>query len=79
MLLYDPTRRTRPLAARDPIRGEILDMEHLGALAEELAESHRVSNRGKGARVIMSRVRSNGRALLNSYRSTARAIRAFWL
>src|SRR5882724_9298914 len=74
MLVDNASSGTGTFAAGDPISGEILDNEHLEALARTLAHFHRLTKRGRSGREIMARVRANGRALLAAYRSTARAI-----
>ena len=74
MLLQSPNREPPLFVSTLPISGEILDGEHLQALARRLAETHRLSGERGSGRDILARVRANGRALLTSYRSTARAI-----
>ncbi len=59
----------------EPIRAELFSVERLEQHGETLAVAQRVTDRPGRGRPMAPRVRDNGRALLDAYRSIAGAIR----
>lgn len=60
----------------EPIRAELFGPERLEQHAESLAASDRVTEKPTRGRELLSRVRHNGRGLLDAYRSSVEAVRA---
>jgi cyclic beta-1,2-glucan synthetase len=58
----------------EPIRSELFSLERLEQHAESLAAAQTVTEEMSRGRPLIPRVLDNGRVLLNSYRSIARAI-----
>jgi cyclic beta-1,2-glucan synthetase len=58
----------------EPIRSELFSLERLEQHAESLAAAQAVTKEISRGRPLIPRVLNNGRVLLNSYRSIARAI-----
>src|SRR5579862_2632055 len=58
----------------EPIRSELFSLERLEQHAESLAAAQVITNKPDRGRPLIPRVMDNGRVLLNSYRSIARAI-----
>jgi cyclic beta-1,2-glucan synthetase len=59
----------------EPVRAELFGLERLEQHAESLAAAQTVTNDTNQARPLIPRVAENGRVLLESYRTIARAIR----
>jgi cyclic beta-1,2-glucan synthetase len=59
----------------EPIRAELFSLERLEQHAESLAAAQTITGEAKRGRPLIPRVMDNGRVLLESYRSIARAIR----
>ena len=59
----------------EPIRSELFSSERLEQHGESLAAAQRVTTIPRKGRPLLPRVLDNGRVLLESYRSTAQAIR----
>ena len=59
----------------EPIRAELFGAERLEQHAESLAEAQIVTGNPRGGRLLTPRVLKNGRVLVESYRTIARAIR----
>ena len=59
----------------EPIRAELFSVERLEQHAESLAAAQRVTDDPGHGRPLAPRIRDNARALLDSYRSLAEAIR----
>ena len=62
-------------AAEEPIRAELFSIERLEQHAESLAAAQPVTTRAKTGRQLATRLRENGRILLDAYRAIAVAIR----
>ena len=58
-----------------PIRGELFSVERLEQFAETLAATHAVRPGARRGKPLLPRLEENGRVLLASYRSIAKAIR----
>jgi hypothetical protein len=61
--------------ADEPIRAELFSIERLEQHAESLAAAQPVTTRPKTGRRLTSRLRENGRVLLDAYHSIASALR----
>jgi len=59
----------------EPIRAELFSIERLEQHAESLAAAQRVTTMPRKGRRLLPRVLDNGRVLLESYRTTAQAMR----
>jgi cyclic beta-1,2-glucan synthetase len=59
----------------EPIRAELFSLERLEQHAESLAAAQAITGKASRGRPLIPRVVDNGRVLLESYRSIARAIR----
>ncbi len=59
----------------EPIRAELFSLERLEQHAESLAAAQVVTSEDRRGRPLIARVVDNGRVLLDSYRSIARAIK----
>ena len=59
----------------EPIRAELFSLERLEEHAESLAAAQVVTSKASRGRPLIARVVDNGRVLLDSYRSIARAIK----
>src|SRR5512132_280050 len=62
-------------ALEEPIRAELFSAERLEQHAESLAAAQRVTTTPRKGRPLLPRVLDNGRVLLESYRTVAKAIR----
>jgi cyclic beta-1,2-glucan synthetase len=62
-------------AAEEPIRAELFSIERLEQHAESLAAAQPVKTRSNTGRRLATRLRENGRVLLDAYRAIAVAIR----
>jgi len=64
-----------PRDPEEPIRSELFSIERLEQHAESLAAAQRVTPRPGAGRPLATRLRDNGRVLLEAYRAIAEAIR----
>ncbi|HEU4765681.1 MAG TPA: hypothetical protein VFT93_08545, partial [Candidatus Eisenbacteria bacterium] len=71
----DPSRRA-PGSDREPLRGELLSVEHLEERARVLAASYTVArNPRRRARRLLPRLHENARVLRHAYRELANDVR----
>ncbi|HEY6065860.1 MAG TPA: hypothetical protein VIY96_06865, partial [Thermoanaerobaculia bacterium] len=70
----EPALLARP-GLDEPIRSELFSVERLEEFGERLGEEHRVARGFWRGRSLLTRLRENGRVLLESYRAVAEAIR----
>ena len=61
--------------SEEPIRAELFSVERLEQHAESLAAAQHVTDKPKTGRRLASRLRDNGRVLVEAYRTIAEAIR----
>ncbi len=66
---------TSPWATEAPIRAELFSIERLEQDAESLAVAQRITPRPGVGRPLTTRLRDNGRVLLEAYRAIAKATR----
>ena len=64
-----------PREPEEPIRSELFSIERLEQHAESLATAQRVTTRPETGRRLATRLRDNGRVLLEAYRAIGKAIR----